>query len=154
MPNGDPDFDLEREESWFAPIAPAVERFATARNLLVGRYDHDAPAWTLRFNHPEGGQASIVLTHHEQRSVAIGSVWHVDCHDTFTRSLHRREPREVPREPGAVRHALEAELRAILAVPPGAWTEVATGYERIWGRYTREQFAALAPRLPDPVVDD
>jgi hypothetical protein len=58
----------------------------------------------------------------------------------------------VPKEPALLRAALEDERRAIVEAPFGAWHQVATGYERSWGPYTREQFYALGPHYPRPIL--
>jgi hypothetical protein len=62
--------------------------------------------------------------------------------------------RSVPKEPELVREALAEELRAIIAVPFGAWNQVARGYEEIWRQYTKEQFYALGPNYPKPIISE
>jgi hypothetical protein len=46
---------------------------------------------------------------------------------------------------------LELELSAILAVPLGQWNQVADGYAKIWGRYTKDEFAKMTPSYPNPI---
>ncbi len=154
MPNGDPHFDLEFQQAWFEPIADTVEAFANSRNLLIDKYYHDAPGWDLRFNHPKGGQASISIHNHTEEMARIGSVWHLDDYEQFTRFLHWRKQREIPKTPESVAAALREEFAAILSVAKGDWNQVAPGYKRIWGRYSKEEFAAIAPDYPDPVLGD
>lgn len=153
MPNGDPDFDLEYQEAWFAPIAKTIEAFAESHNLLIAKYYHDSPTWDLLFNHPKGGQARLCITNQAPDIASIDSAWHVDDYDRFTRFIHWRKPRDVAKTPDAIDAALREELAAILSVRKGDWNEVATDYERTWGRYTKEQFEAMAPLYPEPKIE-
>ena len=152
MPNGNPDFDLKAQQDWFAPLAAAIESFARERNLFIDRYYHDLPSWELRFSHPKGGNASISVTNAAPDRANIGSVWYVDDYDRFTRSLHWRAARSIPKQPEAVREAMAEEFQAIIALPLGAWTQVAGDYERIWSFYTKEQFYAVGPHYPKPIL--
>ena len=151
MPNGNPDFDFQAAEQWFAPIAGVLESFAQRHNLLVDRYYHDSPSWTFRFNHPRGGQASVGVSCNAGETASIYSTWHVDDYDRFTRSIHWRKPRAVSKDANALLEDLELELSAILAVPLGQWNQVADGYANVWGRYTKDEFEKLQPSYPDPI---
>ena len=149
MPNGDRHFDLRLQEAWFAPLADAIEAFAREHNLFVDKYYHDTPGWDLRFSHPRGGNASVCITNLGPDRAGIGSSWYVDDYDRFTRSIHWRSVRSIEKDARLVREGLAAELDAIVAVPFGAWNQVAKGYEDAGGAYTREQFLALGPQLPE-----
>jgi hypothetical protein len=154
VPNGDPDFDLRRQEQWFAPLASGIKAFALEHNLFIDMYYHDSPSWDLRFSHRKGGNASLYLSNVAPDHAGIGSSWYVDDFEQFTRSVHWRGVRSVPKEPELVREALAEELRAIIAVPFGAWNQVARGYEEIWRQYTKEQFYALGPNYPKPIISE
>ena len=60
MPNGNPDFDPQTLEQWFAPIAGVLTSFVEHNHFLIDRYYHDSPSWTFRFNHPSSGQEPII----------------------------------------------------------------------------------------------
>lgn len=151
MPNGNPSFNFSEQESWFAPLSQAIGDVARRHNLLLDKYYHEGPSWTLRFNHPRGGQASISVSNGGPEVAKVHSAWHLDDYDRFTRSIHWRQPRDVPKNPEAVRRELEFEFRALLEVPLGEWNQVATGYERVWGQFSKAAFLAMTPRYPDPL---
>jgi len=150
--NGNPDFNLREQEEWFAPLAAAITAFARAHNLLVDKYYHESTSWDLRFNHPRGGQASIEVYNESADFAGVGSGWHLDEFECFTRSIHRRARRKIAKEPVLLARELANELAAITAVPLGQWTQVAKGYEQIWGQYTKQEFERMTPRYPDPIL--
>lgn len=152
MPIGDPNFNLKNQEAWFAPIAPVISAFANKRNLFIVKYYHDSPSWTLRFAHPSGGTASISVSNYEESFAHIGSVWHYDDYDNFKRYLHWRKAMVVPKIPETISEELQREFDALLQVKYGDWNQVAEGYERIWSRYSKEQFEALGPHYPKPSI--
>lgn len=154
MPNGKPDFDQSEFEVWFAPLADVITKFAHARNLFLEKYYHQNCSWDLRFNHPHGGQGSVTVYCPTASTARIGSAWHLDEYASFTRSIHWRHPREIAKDPDALGLELSAELAAITAVPIGNWNQVATGFERIWGQRTKEEFERMAPQYPDPILRD
>lgn len=152
MPNGNPSFNFAEMEEWFAPLAEAITAFANTHNLLIDKYYHEGATWDLRFNHPRGGQASVTVYRSSEGFAQIGSVWHLDEFDRFTRSIHWREQRKVAKEPVLLTRELANELAAIAAVPLGQWTKVAGGYEQIWGKYTKQEFELMTPRYPNPIL--
>ena len=147
---GNPSFDLDEQETWFAPLSGAVHELAICHNLLLDKFYHESASWSLRFNHPRGGQASVAV-YNAGDLARVGSTWHVDDYDSFTRSIHWRHPREVPKDADSVRRELKIELTAILALPLGRWNQIASGYERIWGQHSKAAFQANAPKYPDPI---
>ena len=154
VPNGDPHFDLRRQEEWFASLASEIEAFAFQHNLFIDKYYHDSPSWDVRFSHPKGGNASVTVTNIAADRASIASSWYVDDYDQFTRSIHWRVARSIPKDPELLREALKEEFHAIIAVPFGAWNQVARGYDYPWGEYTQEQFYALGPHYPKPIITD
>src|SRR5579862_6687490 len=143
VPNGNASFNLSEQEAWFAPLSQAIDDVARKHNLLLEKYYHEAPSWALRFNHPRGGQASVTVSN--GGAVAkIGSVWHLDDYDQFTRFLHWRQERDVPRELESLRRELELEFVAVMALPLGQWNQVASGYKRVWGQFSKAAFQAMA----------
>ena len=150
MPNGDPHFDVAAQEEWFAPLASVIADFAESHSLYVQKYYHDSCAWDLRFRHPQGGFASVAIYNHAADSAQIGSTWYVDSFAHFTRSLYVRPLRVIPKTPHDVGTELHSELAAIIAVPAGQWTKVASGYEPVWGQYTEQQFTKMQPTYSLP----
>lgn len=149
MPNGDPNFDRDEQEEWFGRIATPIQNFVAGHGLVLDKYYHDGPSWDLRFGHPLGGTTSI----HVMNAGAVARIitsWHLDDYDQFTRFLHWRDPIDVELDSDAISRALLDELEAILATPLGQWTEIATGYKREWGRYSKAQFEAMGPSYPLP----
>jgi hypothetical protein len=153
MPNGDPNFDRTEEDAYFSTIADAINRFADRHNLLIEKYYHDSPSWALRFNHPKGGHVSIYVERRTDDEVGVSSVWHIDDYNAFTRSLHWRKTRPVAKSDDSLSLALAEEFSAILAVPLGAWNQVASDYKSSWGKYTKNEFEAMQYQFPDPIID-
>jgi hypothetical protein len=151
VPNGNPSFDLAEQEAWFAPLAQTIGELGRKHNLLLEKYYHESFSWDLRFNHPRGGHASVTVWNGGPTVAKVGATWHVDDYDRFTRSIHWRPPRDVAKEPETVRRELELEFTSILALPLGQWNQVATGYEQIWGQFSRAAFYAMARKYPDPI---
>lgn len=152
MPNGNPNFDLEEQEAWFGPISETIAEFARSRNLFLEKYYHENCSWDLRFNHPRGGRGAVTVYNGGSDLARIGSTWYLDDYDRFTRFIHWRGLREIPKSPDAVRRELAIELAAILSVPVGQWTQVATAYASIWGQYTKEEFQRMTRQYPYPLV--
>ena len=152
MASEDTAFDQSAQEKWFAPLADALTRFAREHNLLIEKYYKERTAWDLRFNHPQGGQATITVYGGADHGASIGSSWHVDDFERFTRSIHSRQLRKVAKDPAVVAEELLEELRAITSVRPGQWSQVATGFQAVWGQHSREELEKFAPRYPDPIL--
>ncbi|MEQ8692110.1 MAG: hypothetical protein RIC89_14900 [Pseudomonadales bacterium] len=150
MPNGNPSFDLKQQEAWFAPILTSINAFANSHNLLVEKYYHESPSWCLRFNHPKGGKATIQIANRGQAVATISSHWHLDDYDSMTRSLHFGPNHEVSREPEAITKAIQHEFNYILSRNPGDWNRVVGGYDKVWNRYSKQEFEAMGPHYPDP----
>jgi hypothetical protein len=150
MPNGDPNFDFRDMELFFAPISDAIHEFARRKNLLVDKYYHDGRDWSLRFNHPKGGQASIVLRRDEKDGLRICSIWHFDDFEKSMRFLYARDERSCLRNATVIAKSLEDELQGIVDVNFGAWQQ---GHECAWGKHTRQEFEAMIPKYPNPKLD-
>ena len=151
MPNGDPDFDYAAQEAWFAPLADVIVGFAREHNLMLKRYYHDSPCWSLNFNHPAGGQATIQIGNGGEVAM-IGTLWWLDDFERTTRSIHQRDTRSVAPDAETVAEVLAAEFAGVLATPIGSWTRSYSDY-REWKRFSKAEFEAMAPRYPDPLVD-
>lgn len=152
MPNGNPDFDFRQQEAWFAPLSTVITQFSLTRNLLLDKYHHEGCSWDLRFTHPRGGRGAVTVYNWALDTARIGSVWHIDDYDRFTRFIHWRHPREIAKDPEVLARELEDELAAILAVPLGQWNQIAKDYRPIWGRHSKQEFESMAPNYPYPRV--
>ena len=150
MPNGNPDFDAEKLDKWFEPIASVIEDFAKRRNLLIDKYYHDSPSWCLRFEHPKGGDAYIALLRDFAGQLLISSAWNFSCFEEFTMSSHCRDGEIIERAPGRVAKTLEREFLAVTDLELGNWTSISGGYEDVWGEYSKEEWLSMKSNLPDP----
>ena len=152
MPNGDPHFDFQDMEWFFAPIADAIGKFASQRNLLITKYYHDGRDWSLQFNHPKGGQASVILRRDGKDRLRLSSCWHFDDFDRFTRYIRWYAERDISIDPTVVSHELNVEFNKVVSERFGNWNQVQGGYENVWGRYSRDEFLSMALKLPNPII--
>lgn len=152
MPNGNADADYIAElERFFAPVAHHIDDFASQHNLLLEKYYHEAPMWSLGFAHPAGGQARLDVARTKDDGLSVGASWWLDDYDSFTRSIRTNESMPVARNGEALKSELERLLSEVLTWKRGAWTQVATGYKGIWDKaWTKTQFEKLANQWPSP----
>jgi len=137
-------------EEYFAPISNALETFASSHNLLVQKYHHDAPVWSLCFTHPNGGQAKIDVSNEENGKLTVQGVWWLDDYDDFTRYIMWGEKIEVSRDGQAVSTHLGRLLSELLQMPKNSWTNSYSDYKDIWGKYSKSEFEAMTPEWPKP----
>jgi len=152
MANGNPEFDLEACERFFAPIAEAIAQFARRRNLALVRYDHGSPYWDLLFAHPIGGHGKLVLGRGLTRGVTVSAVVWRDDYDSFTRRIRRQEEREVSCGQIELTDELDRLLDEVLGWRLNEQFRSVGGYERIWSTMTRERFLKSQPVLPVPLA--
>jgi hypothetical protein len=138
-------------DSYFAPIADEVLAFSEHHGLLLDKYYHDLPVWSLCFRHPSGGQAKLdVSTANGQQWSVIGAWW-VDNYDLGTRSSRGGQHLDLPSAPARLRAVLESCLASVLAWRPDEWDEVSAGSRAMWHEaWTAEQFDRLQSRWPEP----
>jgi hypothetical protein len=159
MPNGlshDPQWNdiLAGYEVFFAPINTVLTAFAADHNLLLEKYYHDAPCWSLRFAHPSSGEAKVDICRGEDSKAKVSGVWWCDDYDTFTRSLRYSDEIRCEPIPEIVQPALLETLKVVVAFERGKWSQVATGYRDIWKKtWTKSQFEKLTEGLPKPKLD-
>jgi hypothetical protein len=135
-------------DAYFHPIAATLLNFAQRHNLGHEKYPHGAIMWSLCFAHPQGGHAKIDLMDYSAAQMKIAPVWWVDDFHRFERRLKWGDKILCALEPNEAARILDQTLAAILGWQPGEWTQIATGYEKSWGAYTKEQFDSMAPRWP------
>ena len=152
MPNGGASADHFAElERFFAPLAAAIAGFAERHNLLLEKYYHEAPMWSLEFAHPAGGQARLDVARRKDERLSLSATWWVDDYNSFTRSIRTNDALAVAASGEALVPELEKLLGEVLAWRPGAWTQVASGYKSIWGKaWTKAELEKLAQQWPRP----
>lgn len=145
-------FAIEPEdlESYFASIAKTLTAFASTHGLAVQKYYHDAPAWSLCFGHPLGGQAKIEISAVSEANVQVSAVWWQDDYNTFTRSLHWGPRVEVHKSPEPLASAIENAFVEALGWPLDSWNQVASGYQSSWSAIGAERFPQFANPWPVP----
>ena len=151
MPNGglsEPDF--AEQERFFSPVASTLEEFASSHNLLVERYYHDAPVWSLRFAHPAGGSATIDVARAAEDSLTISGTWWLDVYTEFTRYLRDTKRVACSKQPAAVTSVLRAAFSEMLDWHPGAWSRVSRDYQAVWGKFSEREFYRMGPHYPQP----
>jgi hypothetical protein len=150
MPNGHATAEyIEQLERFFTPFAREITDFAARHNLVLEKYYHDAPMWSLGFGHPLGGQARLDATRSEVGVLCLGASWWIDDYDSFTRSIRTKEAIPVSASGKGLTSDLEQLLNDVLGWKTGAWTQVATGYKGIWDKtWTKAQFEAASNQWP------
>jgi hypothetical protein len=155
MPNGNQDFheqELPALEAFFAPMADALIEFGSRHNLLLTRYYHQFPWWSFSFRHPRGGVGCVSVMKESEDSIKVYSNWWIDDFDLFTRSARKDETPTIDVKSPDLGDVLTERLKAILSWEPGDWTEVHTGYERIWKHVDRKQREREVEQYPIPEV--
>jgi hypothetical protein len=151
MPNGGmTEAKFEELDRFFQPIAGCLERFASSHNLLLERYYHDSPCWSLRFAHPAGGSASIDVSRASEKSVTVSGSWWLDVYSEFTRYLRDAEEISCPLEPDAIDEAIRSQFAEMLGWQSGIWSRIARDYEDIWSKYSESDFNRMGPHFPHP----
>lgn len=159
MPNdfsSDPHYDqiFVGYDAFFPPIADEIAAFAERHNLIIEKYCHDAPSWSLAFSHTNGGAAKIDLMMRSESSLTVDGIWWIDDYDASTRSIKRTDRIECERIPSVVAELIESTFKSLLSFQPEEWSQVATGYENFWKKtWTKEQFERLKDRYPAPKID-
>jgi hypothetical protein len=150
MPNGNSEFNLRECEDFFAPLAGTIERFASAKNLALARYDHESPSWDLNFAHPIGGFGRISLTRTSEAALQLSAlVWKDDYH-RFARYIRTLPARTVDQDPASLLRELSSTLAEVLTWPFDNTFKMHTGYEPHWGRFSEREFLASQPAFPVP----
>ena len=133
-------------------MAEALNEFGSKHNLMLERYYHEAPSWRFNFRHPKGGVASLDVMKQSEDSIKIYLYWWIDDYDKFTRFV--RTDKSPSYEVGSIdlTQILEERLRVVLSWEPGAWTQVATGYEQFWKPQGKKWLQKDVERYPIPKV--
>ena len=151
MANGNSSFNLRECESFFAPLADAIVRFAALRNLALAKYDHESPSWDLSFAHPTGGFGRISLTRTSEAALHLSALVWKDDYERFTRHVRLLAPQPIEGDGAHLLSVLAQILDEVLGWPIDKRFTSYTGYEREWGRMSKEQFMSSQPSFPVPV---
>lgn len=138
-------------ESRFSKYGEQLTAFSQKHNLLISKYYHGVPSWSFCFEHPKGGQSKLELIISEYDEIKLSSIWWVDNHKKFTRSLKWRKVQNIEKTSTAITEAMEQQLADVLNWVPGRWTQVVNDYKNIWGRYSEAEFNAMTPVWPKVV---
>lgn len=139
---------LSEVERRFFPYENELTSFASHYGLLVEKYYHGSPTWSFYFTHPEGGQAKLDLSIAEDGEISLQTVWWQDSYAEFTRFLRWGDTIKLSDSDKLV-STLDQGLQDTLRWEVGSWTQVADGYESIWGRYSEQEFYDMAPDWPE-----
>jgi hypothetical protein len=142
----------EQLEVWFAPLAETIQEFASRHNLLLLKYEHSSPSWTLKFNHPKGGQVSLSISRLSSTEAEIQSHWYLDDYEKFTRFIYSSPPSNVTRDSKTLRGEFERQFAEILAMDLGRWNRIVGGYESAWSQLSKRDFEAAHAAFPDPIA--
>ena len=70
-------------------LAPVVQAFADAHNLLLRRHETDLLSWSLCFSHPQGGRARIEISYWPGDAFRVVSRWWQDDYDSYSRRIRQ-----------------------------------------------------------------
>jgi hypothetical protein len=147
MPNGNPDFNLEEVEQFYAPLTHILNNFAKKHNLNIEKYYHDGESWDFTFQHPQKGIAQIQVMKVEDIKLMFACAWWYDEYNEASRSVihYHSEPMEV--NLNTLNELLEAELERILNWKFGDWAEVTHNSQ--WKKqFSKEEFETLDSKYP------
>lgn len=146
--------ELPRIEEFFSEISETIIKFAKEYNLLIDKYSYQLPAWNLRFVHPKGGEAYIEVSKSVESMIGISGHWFIDNYEEFKKYIKTSAPILIPIiQKKLLYQYLTRELGAIFMWEKDTWSSVSKGYERDWGRYSKEKFYDMKNKLPIPETE-
>ncbi len=154
MSNESPEFQYDAPpgaEAFFAQLSNDLNRFGANRRLLIERYYHNAPCWSLRFKHPKGGAGSIDVWQESEDSVKIFAHWWLDDIDKFARFTRAEETPEFKIDSIDLAEILNAQLLVILSWETHELTRADIDYEPLWKPY-KETLLKYLDRYPNPKI--
>ena len=153
MPNGDPHWlerGLPEMERYFSKMAPVLEDFAQAHNLLIDKYYHHGADWTFRFRHPKGGSADILVIRNDQNNVYVAGAWQVSDYDTCTMYSKVAEPKVISQNAPTLRTYLHKTLTLILSWAKTDLTVCNADYSEWKTTWTKQEFESFTEKYPFP----
>jgi hypothetical protein len=137
-------------DEFFAPISADISTLVTERGLLLKKYYHEAPCWSLLFRHPKGGVAKVEISKKDDGRIGVCGVWWKDDFDAGPRSIMSFDEDVVERSGVAVTGSAQEMLARILAHQSGVWSKVVDGYKPLWHPYGRSFIEDDEKRYPLP----
>ncbi len=132
----------------FYPYFETIKEFVIRHNLLIHKYYHDGEAWSLLFQHPNGGQAKIDIWIRNENEIEIQTFWWRDEYSKWTRFLKWGDKQLIAPDAQILSQALSTSLREVLDWKPDEWTTIANDCQELWSPYTKEEFEAMTPKWP------
>jgi hypothetical protein len=130
----------------FDEVAPILETFAETNNLLLEKYDHEAPIWRFSFKHPIDGVGSILVSVNKKGEISVSGSWWIDEYDNGIRRLRVSE--SVVTIKIDLSNTMKTVLATLLKWSPQSLTEH-KGYKESWHQYfTRRQFDQINDKYP------
>jgi hypothetical protein len=153
MPNGDYSLfrdDWKRIRAFFEERSAILLGFATAHNLAVDKYYHDAPSWTFRFRHPKGGGAGVHVERVDDSTVRVGKLWFIDEYENYTHYVKSEVSGDLLLAAIQLREVLEESLKDIAGWNKSDMTAYG-GYEKFRSKYAKDEWLELfsEKRLPE-----
>lgn len=118
--------------AYFAPLREPLTTFAADHGMILQKYYHDAPTWSLCFGHPNGGQTKIDVTAVSDSEVQIQAIWWCDDYDTFTRSVAWGAKQNASLQEDRVMSTVKQTFQEALLWQDEARTDIVHGYASSW----------------------
>lgn len=143
--------DFGEYEEFFFKISKEIEIFIKKYNVKLDKYRHDEPVWSLSFQHPEGGIATINMSKEASDKIGISQTWYYDDYENGTRSNKFIKYQIENNKPFL--HNLEEAFKEILTWKLGEWDSVADDFKSEWQKnWTKNQFYSLEKDYPKPKI--
>ena len=157
MPNGDPDWEKKERpilEKFFEKISKVLSEFANSHNLMIEKYYHQGPGWSLMFRHPKGGRAQIEVGKSSDDSVVVSPSWWIDDYENATRWWKYLEGEKSSLDHNALRTILEDMFKLIISWNKGDLKAYKSKYYNNWKKhYSKEEFKRQEEKYPTPKLD-
>ena len=145
---------MHTPEQLFHPLAATILAFAKERGLVVERYYHESPTWTLGFGHPNGGQAKLDITCNDDDTIQLQSFWWIDNYKQFTRSLRDGVFRVIARDAEQLSVTLDECFKEVLSWEIDQWSKLVSDFKPYWSSISEDVFERSSNRWPRLLVQN
>jgi hypothetical protein len=122
--------------------------------VKLEKWFKDVGLWALKFRHPQGGAAHVVVTPQEDGQARLDSAWWLDDYDTETRRLAWTKPRTVAADEPELENGLLSEIRQVLSWTPIDLKAESKMMEGTWHNwFTKAEFVKHHRSLPEPRLE-
>jgi len=111
-------------EELFVPVASTVSDFVDKHGMRLKKCPRGNSGWELIREHPEGGDVTLLMLYDCELGLGVGSVWSFPCVQMSLQYSHFRNLRPCPIEAAPLSAMLDEELKCILDVKFGYWTNI------------------------------